>query len=457
VPTTPPQVTPSYYLLTSGGDVNVFGGAHFYGSRSGAHMKTVVGGAATIDGGGYWFTTSKGGIYNYGDAGFFGSAVHTKLSRPIVAMAATPDSQGYWLVGANGAVYNYGDAQFCGSAVHNRLPRPVSGILPTADGGGYWLVCADGQIIPFGDAGTYGTQMVSSRKNAIVGMVRTPDGRGYWTAASNGAVYNFGDAGYYGSAVRLKLSARVVSIAASPTGGGYWLALANGRIYNFGDAPFDGSLAHRAPKKPITVVQLIPTVAVTAASKTAIPHHLFGYDVSNYQCSKRGSSQVKSDLPTSSPLSIIEVAGLLDSANNSCLAALAAWANGAQGRGGAPYELYLFMNSPGTNSAATSIYSNGPRGSCGSLSGASKQICIAYNYGYNGAKDAYAYATRQGVRSSIWWLDVEGATLSKTMFSNLSQGIYWGGNPGLNAQTVQGALDALHQEGLTVGIYSTSV
>jgi hypothetical protein len=443
--------------LTSAGQINTFGGALSYGSKTGAHINDVVGGAATVDGAGYWFATAKGGVYNYGDALTFGSAIHAKPRKPIVAMAATPDSEGYWLVGANGAIYNFGDAPFCGSAIHQRLARPVTGIVPTSDGGGYWIVCAGGTVIAFGDAVAYGEHHLAGTRVATVGIARTPDGLGYWTATSNGSVYAFGDATFYGSAVHVKLSAKVVSIAASPTGHGYWLATANGRVYNFGDAPFDGSLAHRAPVRPTTVVALIPTVAISSASKTALPHHVFGYDVSNYQCAKKGSSAIMSGLPTSSPLTIIEVAGLLDSANNSCLGALANWATSVAGKGGAPYELYLFMNSPGTNAAATSIYANGPRGACASESGNAQQVCIAYNYGYNGAKDAYAYATGQGVRSTTWWLDVEGGTLSKTAFSNFSSGIYWGSTPALNAQTVQGAIDALHQEGITVGIYSTSV
>lgn len=457
VPVTPPQIAPSYYLFTNAGGVSAFGSALAYGSKAGGHLSGVVGGSATVDGGGYWFATAHGGVYNFGDAQSFGSAIHVKLRKPIVAMAATPDSEGYWLVGASGAVYNFGDAPSCGSAIHRRLARPVTGIVPTADGAGYWLLCAGGEIIPFGDAGTYGTQMLQSKKVSMVGMVRTPDGLGYWLAASNGGVYNFGDATYYGSAVHLRLSAPVVSIGASPSGHGYWLALANGRVYNYGDAPFEGSLAHRAPKKPIRVVAIIPTVAVVSAAKSSIPHHLFGYDVSNYQCAKQGSASIKSTLPGSSSLTIIEVAGLLDSANNSCLSSLAAWANRVRGGSGTPYELYLFTNAPGTNAGAGSIYANGPRGVCNGQNGNAKSVCIAYNYGYNGAKDAYAYATGLGVRSSIWWLDVEGTSLSKTMFSDLSKGIYWGANPALNAQTVQGALDALHQEGLTVGLYSTSV
>jgi hypothetical protein len=256
--------------------------------------------------------------------------------------------------------------------------------------------------------------------------------------------------------VHRKLSAPVVSIGAAPSGHGYWLALANGRLYNYGDAPFLGSLAHRAPKKPAKVVQIIPTIAVAGAGKSKIPPHVFGYDVSNYQCTKRGSTSAKSDLPTSSPYTIIEVSGWLDSANNSCLTALAAWANSAQGKNGAAYQLYLFTNSPGTGAAATAVYANGPRGVCDLQVGNAKSVCIAYNYGYNGAKDSYAYASSKGVKSSVWWVDVEGTTLSKSMFSDLSHGMYWGNNTALNAQTVQGAIDALRQQGVTVGLYSTS-
>jgi hypothetical protein len=416
-----------------------------------------VAGAITVDGAGYWFTTAKGGIYNFGDASFYGSAVHDHLRRPIVAMAATPDGEGYWLAAANGAVYNFGDAPSCGSAIHHRLASPVTAIVATSDGAGYWLICADGVTYGYGDAGAYGVHRVRSASNAVVAAARTSDGLGYWTLTARGAIFPFGDAAFYGSAVHRKLSAPAVSIGVSPTGHGYWIALANGRIYNFGDAPFDGSLAHHPPPKPATVVAILPSVAVISTTQTAIPHHVFGYDVSNYQCAKTGATTIQKNLPTSSAFTVIEVAGLLDSANDSCLAALASWASTLSGRSGTPYELYLFMNSPGTNAAAASIYADGPKGACANESGASQQICIAYNYGYNGAKDAYAYASGQSVRSSVWWLDVEGGTLSKTTFSNFESGIYWGSTPSLNADTIQGAIDALRQEGVTVGIYSTSV
>jgi hypothetical protein len=43
----------------------------------------------TPDGGGYWLVANGGGIFTYGDAGFFGSAVSLPLNKPIVGMAAS--------------------------------------------------------------------------------------------------------------------------------------------------------------------------------------------------------------------------------------------------------------------------------------------------------------------------------------------------------------------------------
>jgi hypothetical protein len=43
--------------------------------------------AATPDGRGYWLVASDGGIFGYGDAGFFGSTGDKVLNKPIVGMA----------------------------------------------------------------------------------------------------------------------------------------------------------------------------------------------------------------------------------------------------------------------------------------------------------------------------------------------------------------------------------
>jgi hypothetical protein len=44
--------------------------------------------APVPDGKGYWLTATDGGIFNYGDAGFFGSTGSIKLNQPIVGIAA---------------------------------------------------------------------------------------------------------------------------------------------------------------------------------------------------------------------------------------------------------------------------------------------------------------------------------------------------------------------------------
>jgi hypothetical protein len=55
----------------------------------GKHLnKPIVGIAATPDGGGYWLVASDGGVFTFGDAGYFGSMGGKKLSAPVVALAA---------------------------------------------------------------------------------------------------------------------------------------------------------------------------------------------------------------------------------------------------------------------------------------------------------------------------------------------------------------------------------
>jgi len=46
-----------------------------------------VGMAATPDGRGYWLVARDGGIFTYGDAGFFGSAGGEHLNQPVVGMS----------------------------------------------------------------------------------------------------------------------------------------------------------------------------------------------------------------------------------------------------------------------------------------------------------------------------------------------------------------------------------
>ncbi|MCU1494975.1 MAG: hypothetical protein JWO62_2739 [Acidimicrobiaceae bacterium] len=462
---TSPEASNAYYLAETNGALRNYGAA-FYGSAVHSRLVgTVIGAAPTIDGDGYWLATSKGSVHGYGDAHFYGSAVHVKHAQPIVAFAATPDSGGYLLVGSGGAIYNYGDAAFCGSAVHDHLTSPVVGIAVTPDGKGYWLATANGLVYSFGDAPAIGAAK-KTLAAPVVAIAPSVGGKGYWLVTSAGNIYNYGDAGFFGSPVHKHMTKPVVGITASADGQGYWIVTAHGQVFNFGDAQFEGSLVHaplkaktqvislfRRPVPPLPPVVSTPT-PILASSPTTV-HGLFGYDISNYQCSTGSPTTASPSLPSSSGISILEVAGWLDSSSNSCLASEAAWATGAAGTSGNHYQLYLFLNSPGTTAAAQSQAASGPAGTCSTLSGTAVPSCVAYNYGFNGAKQALASATSAGVSTNIWWVDVENTNLSKNDYSNFPSA-YWSGSTALNDQTIQGAIDALHQGNVTVGIYSTS-
>jgi hypothetical protein len=117
-----------------------------------------VGMAATPDGKGYWLVASDGGIFDYGDAAFYGSTGGIHLNRPVVAMAATPDGGGYWLVASDGGVFTYGDAAFYGSTGALALNRNIVGMAASPDGKGYWLVASEEGMPP--PAGYTAQQMV---------------------------------------------------------------------------------------------------------------------------------------------------------------------------------------------------------------------------------------------------------------------------------------------------------
>jgi hypothetical protein len=88
----------------------------------------VVAIAPSIDGLGYYLVTSKGNVYNEGDAPFHGSLASEKsLPAPVDAFAVTPNGQGYYLVTTKGNIYNEGAAPFFGSAAHTPLPAAVTG------------------------------------------------------------------------------------------------------------------------------------------------------------------------------------------------------------------------------------------------------------------------------------------------------------------------------------------
>ena len=149
--------------------------------------------------GGYWIDDTRGGIYTFGSAPFYGSMGNIALNKPVVGMAPTSDGKGYWLVASDGGIFTFGDAGFFGSTGNIVLNKPVVGMASTPDGKGYWLVASDGGIFTFGDAGFFGSTGNIVLNKPVVGMVPTHDGQGYWLVASDGGIFSFGDTTFYGS------------------------------------------------------------------------------------------------------------------------------------------------------------------------------------------------------------------------------------------------------------------
>ncbi|MHB8190765.1 MAG: SpoIID/LytB domain-containing protein [Ferrimicrobium sp.] len=270
-------VASSYVIASTDGGVAVGGGAANLGSTytygitglSGSRPLNapIVGIASTPGGGGYWMVAADGGVFNFGDAGFFGSTYtygitglsgSRPLNAPIVGIASTPGGGGYWMVAADGGVFNFGDAGFFGSTGGQYLASPVVGIASTPDGRGYWLVQANGGVIPFGDAQGYGSLVGLRLNKPVVGIVATADGRGYWMVAADGGVFNFGDAGFYGSLGGSRISSPAISLIPGPNGDGYSVALADGQIVGFGNGVSAPSLGAATTGHGYPVVGVIP-------------------------------------------------------------------------------------------------------------------------------------------------------------------------------------------------------
>ncbi len=149
--------------------------------------KALVG--AALDGlsDGYWMTAADGGVFSFGDAGFYGSMGGKALDAPVVGMASTPNGGGYWLVAADGGVFSFGDAGFYGSMGGKALDAPVVGMAPGPSTGGYWLVAADGGVFSFGGAGFYGSRGGQSTEDHFFAICVSTGGDGYLLAGDQPA------------------------------------------------------------------------------------------------------------------------------------------------------------------------------------------------------------------------------------------------------------------------------
>ncbi len=231
----------AYWLADNKGGVFTYGNLGFYGSMGGQPLnRPVVGMARTADAGGYWLVSDDGGIFAFGNAGFHGSLGGTTLNKPIVSIVSTSTGGGYWLVGSDGGIFSFGDAGFYGSMGGQVLNKPIVGMARTANSGGYWLVASDGGIFSFGNAAYHGSG-VGLTSTPFVGMAAKPDGTGYWLVTSTGAIYAFGSAQYHGGMNGTALNAPISSISSTSTGNGYWMIGKDGGVFTFGDAVFAGA------------------------------------------------------------------------------------------------------------------------------------------------------------------------------------------------------------------------
>jgi len=190
-------VTPNgggYWLVAADGGVFNFGNAPFLGSTYTYGITGLTGSkplntpitaiVSTPTGDGYWLIAKDGGVFDFGNAPFLGSTYtygltgltgKRPLDAPVIGAIATPSGQGYYMVAADGGVFDFGDAHFEGSAYDlgytglggkNPLPAPVSSLMVNPNGSGYYALCKNGTILAIGGApsipaiNTPGSQLV---------------------------------------------------------------------------------------------------------------------------------------------------------------------------------------------------------------------------------------------------------------------------------------------------------
>ncbi len=91
-------------------------------------VPSTVPGVPSLASSGFWLVAGDGGVFAFGDAGFFGSPGGMHLNQPVVGMASTPDGHGYWEAARDGGVFTFGDAGFYGSMGGTPLKQPVVGL-----------------------------------------------------------------------------------------------------------------------------------------------------------------------------------------------------------------------------------------------------------------------------------------------------------------------------------------
>lgn len=199
------------------------------------------------------------------------------------------------------------------------------------------------------------------------------------------------------------------------------LALAGGGPYS--------PIMRRAPAVRRVTATALVIAALTLQLVTAAAASASGYDVSWPNCGRA--------LPFDGDVAIVGVNGGKPYTANPCLVEQFRWASAA------PHQPAFYVNTANPGTAATSVDWYGQRSPNPACSRADEAAC-AYNYGFNGAAQAFSHAQAvTGAASRLtWWLDVETDNT-------------WSGDVGLNGADILGAVAYLRTQNVPVGIYST--
>jgi hypothetical protein len=122
-------VTLGVTLLSTSGATPASGAVSSHRSTFTAELDSATREAQTTNGAGYWLVSAAGGVYTFGDAGFYGSLATTHLNAPITGIVPTSDGKGYWLVAKDGGIFSFGDAPFEGSLGDSFIGSPIVGMV----------------------------------------------------------------------------------------------------------------------------------------------------------------------------------------------------------------------------------------------------------------------------------------------------------------------------------------
>jgi plastocyanin len=256
-----------YRTGASDGGVFNFGNSPFLGSAAQFHPEAPIISTQSLGADGYYQFGTDGGVFTFGTAAFFGSAAG-KTTAPVGAALVDPSGAGYLLIGRDGSTYPF-DANLppdLGPLTPGKLAAPIVG-ADTSEGlpgFGFWAVSSDGGVFAVGAAPFLGSAVPFHPAKPIVGMAATPDGGGYYLVAADGGVFTFGTARFLGSLGATRLNAPIVGIAVTPDGGGYYLVAADGGVFAFGTATFAGSTGALKLVAPMTSISLSPGTVATS-------------------------------------------------------------------------------------------------------------------------------------------------------------------------------------------------